>query len=145
MSSRIKYILLAFIIILFNCCSHSDPPKQEIIGVWVSEGEVTIEMEEDGSIKINNYPLNLVHSDLNGFFDGVGRWEILKTKSISPWWIIDITAKGKQKYTGEEISIGMELMIARTIFTGKNSGITNLFVFKGDPDLNRKVEFHRRK
>jgi hypothetical protein len=137
---RHKYLIyLVFLIILG--CQHPKPEENKLIGTWVSKEGAKLVVGKDNTITIEEFPFKLIKTNSGGVFDGVGKWKIRKSKSVAPFWIMDITI---DKVKNKNMVLAIELMISRNGLGGYNSDISTLFTWKGDPDLDNRYEFYPR-
>lgn len=140
---KILVITYALFFVLSLSCSHPQPLKNEIEGIWISEDGAEIELKADGSVNVTKIPLNLVNSDLESSFSGSGKWYIAKSESVSPWWVIEVNSKDNILTTKKNDGFSIELLVSRSGLGGGNSKIISLFMWKGDPDLDDRYELKK--
>ena len=141
---KIKVLIsIFFVTIVLFSCSHPKPNSSEIVGNWIGLNNGILIFNKDGTFQAKSLPSDFfyVWNKLdNNSFNGSGNWEIIKSKSIEPYWLLDITF---QKTSVNKSNFGMPLMIARSGLGGSSSEITSLFKWKGDPDEDNRYEFYK--
>jgi hypothetical protein len=86
---RIVFIGL-MIVFLQGCTGGKTPPKEEIVGTWISADSATLEFKADGSFIGKNLPSTIVSDPSRKIFDSSGKWSIeaiRKSWDQQPWYI----------------------------------------------------------
>ncbi len=131
-------------ILLFIGCGSPKPLENKIVGIWKSKDGSIIELKDNNSVKIINYPLNLSNSDFKGVINGNGTWKVYKDKSVS-WWIIELSITTDRIIPHlQSNGIALDLLIARNGLLGNGEDITSLFFWIGDPDTDNRYEFKKK-
>ncbi|SHJ71975.1 hypothetical protein [Aquimarina spongiae] len=137
---KLKYIL---IVILLVSCAKPQPSEDQITGTWKGLDGARIELNANHKVKIVNYPLNLNNSNFKGTLNGSGTWKIYKDKR-DPWWSIEILAENDKMIPElQSKGIAIELFITQSGLLGNGSQVKNLFIWKGDPDLDDRYQFYK--
>ena len=132
-----------FITLLFISCTHPEPLQEELIGSWTNSDGARIIFNKKHNITIENFPINVEVTN-EGIVSGYGKWTVGKSKSISPFWIVEIDFTiNKKNVQSNKKGILRSLLVSRSGLRGSSSEITSLFIWKGDPDEDYRYEFYK--
>jgi|GEM_PF-2043281 len=128
-------IYIYVLLVAFVCFSCKNVQKNDIVGIWKSEDDCVLNLNQDGTFKILNLPESVLFDKKSNkkLYSSVGKWELINFEN--KWEIELLFPKSESK----PYSFSNALYIERKF--GDKNGWWSIYFYNGNND--EKYFFHR--